>query len=242
MLKKLMALASLTALMGGVSSVAMAGCSSETDSDPAPDASADAPRDRVAPDVTEPPTEPEICPVGEAVDLNQFPFKGPRVIPGACTGEDITALVKEYEDKPTGDLASRKAFMDARSEECTACIWAADGDEWAPMVTSATRVDWLNVGGCVAIVSEDEACGKAYQQYFYCTIAACLDCEDGEFQECRGAAAQGEACDPARQALISACGQSIGDYLNACQGDKYVFEESIRKQCVGVGDGGADGG
>jgi hypothetical protein len=250
MLKKVFAFAGLTALTGVLTSAAVAGCTTETEIVEG-DSGTDARPDRVAPDVTEPPPEPEVCPIGEEVDVSNVNYKPAAVDPGKCTEQhltDVVAWVKDSSQATFKDLRDKLIEIDA---DCAACVFQPGGDgatTWSPLPISeetATSLTILkNYGTCVEVHSGSEACGKAAHQWAMCLDVACNDCEDGQVRECASAAqGEGEACGAASQALLAACTADVNKYLQACnkQG-QYPFEEAMRAQCIGLAstDAGAD--
>jgi len=242
MLKKLVALASLTAVTGILTSVAVSGCSTETSVITTEGGTTDVRTER--PPTPEVDSGPAVCPIETEVDTSGYKWKSPTVNPGACTEQHLAALVTYTDENETATFAQLRTYLNSQDAECGACAFAADGTTWAPMVvTSSGQLAVLNVGGCISIASGNDNCGKAYQHWFECRFEACADCPEGDtsaFQSCASAASQG-ACRPAIEDVLDVCGEGIEDYETTCDNEKYVFEAPIRAQCIGFGDGGTDG-
>jgi hypothetical protein len=243
-MKKLFALASMTALTGVVAAGSSAGCSSTTEvqvtseagpaeTGPAKEAGKETSTD------TDSATS-NVCPVKDVIDATTFPWKPPTKAPGSCTEKELADFVAFVEK--TDDPQKWKGGTWTTNDACRNCVFAKDGATWAPLVENASgQLSKINVGGCIAIASGKEACGKTYQQWRDCYLEACADCPDGDsnaFSKCVTAANKG-ACKKAFDDVVPACGdaQTAGDAETACDGEKYVFEGGIRAQCIGLGDG-----
>lgn len=243
MVKKLFALASVTALTGLVVAVASTGCSSSSStSDPAPatDAATDAPKPK--PDSGEVDSGPQVCPIPGPVDTSVLPFKGPKTpVEGACTSDDLKAIEAAIEKNSNITLEQIKAAV---GEPCKACGWGDDsGEKWAAIVEgvkagSETRTV-VNTGACMALVSGSDDCGKAFAEWSACLNFACNDCTDqASDDECSSAVQQdGAACNAQTKAL-SACGDDPNVHIKACGafGDslnvKYLLEVSLAALCT----------
>lgn len=244
MFKKMFALASVSALAGLVSSVAASGCSSTTSAggdDASVDATTDARKQTEA--GVEPEAGPSVCPTTEAIDATTAPWSPPGVSPGACTEKEIADLVAFVDANKTAAYDLLKAQI--KSASCAACLFVKDGPKWGAFVEKDDgSFKRHNFGGCVAVTSGKDSCGKAFSQFDDCANFACQDCaDDATFNACRQAAAKG-ACKVAGQAFLAECGDTSS--LDAC--DKltksYTFEAAARALCVGIGggDAGADAG
>jgi hypothetical protein len=189
------------------------------------------------------PPDPDECLSPAPIDVSSLPWKPPAVSPGACTQSDLDALVKYVETSGAAEYTQLKGAV--ASTTCRACIFGPDGATWPPIVeNSSGQPVVVNVGGCIAIASGNEACGKAYQNWYDCRFEACVGCEDDDvsFQKCLAAASK-SACKKAFDAVTSVCtGPTIADAETACQSDKLIFEGAVRAQCIGLVDGGTDGG
>jgi hypothetical protein len=239
--KRVFALASVTALTGLVSSIAASGCSSTTSVNGDDDASADATTVdvRKASEAGEEEAGPVTCPSTEPLDATSDPWSPPGVSPGACTEKDITDLVAFVDANTTAAYALLKAQV--KSASCAACLFVKDGPTWGAFVEKADgSFKRHNFGGCVAVTSGKESCGKAYSQFEDCVGFACQDCTSSAMRTaCQTAAAAG-ACKAAGDAFLEQCGSTAP--RDAC--DKlartYIFEAAARALCVGLADGGAD--
>ena len=250
MVKKFFALASVTALTGLIASVAIAGCSSTTEvagpaadtgTAPVPDAKAgDAKKPPTPGDDEEPPASTE-CKGLTPVDATKLPWKAPTKLAGACTEKELADLVTYVDVNDTAKYAMWKASV--ANPACSACIFGKETDAtWKPLLENAKgELVGLNVGGCIAIASNDEKCGQSYQNWFDCRFEACGDCPQGDsaaLQKCLTAASKG-GCKDAFDAVSTVCGdQKITDAETACDGVKFVFEGPIKAQCIGLAEGG----
>ena len=268
MVKKVFALASVTALSGLMVSMVAAGCSSTITVPDVDSSTADTGpvKDSSRPDTNAPDTSmPGTCPTTDPIDTSSEPYKTPAAPQvGACNDTDLKAMeavVKAGNLKTLADLVATGV-----SATCKACaVTDATAAAWGPAVSNVTidgkMTDIFNVGACVGIVSGKDACGKAFAEYDDCTNTACTDCADTAKSACFTKAAQ-NACQPQVQALITACGGQAPAqaYVNQCnnagQGGctscagtgndiYYQFEEYVVQQCVHdprTADGGLDGG
>jgi hypothetical protein len=246
MMKRIFALASVTTVCGLVAATSASGCSS-SDSGGAPaeeaglDGSADAKKPVEASDDI-PDTGAPTCPTTAAIDATTNEWKPPNVMPGACTGAMVDALVAAVDASPMIAYPDLKAKI--TDPTCKACLFAPDGAKWAAFVEDASGAFLRqNFGGCVAVVSGQEACGKAFSQYEDCTDLACQDCADEtSFNACNSPASKG-ACKTAASNVTTVCGSNV-TAIDTCQslGTKYLFESAARALCVGLGDGGTDAG
>ena len=250
MVKKLFALASVTALTGLIATSGVAGCSSTTVQATDGDA-ATAPVDsgKVTPKKDATTTDDDTgapaagtCPTLDAIDATALPWKSPNVsMIGSCTEKSLTDLVMYIEANSGAKYADWKKTVTPAA--CNTCVFGKDTDAtWKPLLEDKSgQLVGLNVGGCIAIASKNDKCGQSYQNWFDCRFEACKDCANGDtaaLQKCLGAASKG-ACKPAFTAVGTVCGDTvIGDAETACKGDKYVFEGPFRAQCIGLKEGG----
>lgn len=244
MFKKVFALASVTALTGLVASMAAAGCSS-TSALPATAEEA-GPAEAGPKKVTEAGPEeeagPATCPTTETIDATTAPWKSPQALPGSCTEKQIADLVAFVDgNKSTEYVDLKKQITDPT---CAACLFVKDGAKWGVFVEK-TDGTFLrnNFGGCVAVTSGKDSCGKAFSQLDDCTSQACEDCADETtFTKCTSTAAKG-ACKTAADSYVTECGSN--DAVSACDDltKTYTFEAAARALCVGLDtDGGTDAG
>ncbi len=249
MVKKLFALASVTALTGLMTAVAVAGCSSTTvqatDGDAAVAPTGDGGKVVPKKDATadEDSGEPAsgTCPTLDKIDATALPWKAPFKSVGACTAKELSDLVTFIDTNSSAKYADWKKTVTGAS--CSKCMFGKEADAtWKPLLEDASgQLVGLNVGGCIAIASGAEKCGQSYQNWFDCRFEACTDCPNGDtaaLQKCLSAASKG-ACKPAFDAVGTVCGDTvIGDAETACNGDKFVFEGPIKAQCIGLAEGG----
>lgn len=175
------------------------------------------------------------CPTTGTIDATLLPYKSPFVSMGACTAGDLAALVTYVDNN--GTFPGWKTSVPVA---CAACIFGKETEAtWKPMLedASGTTLAQMNVGGCIAVASGSDACGKAYQQWYSCRPEACVGCPDGDsalLQKCLSAASKGP-CKKAFDGVTAVCGDLvIADAETKCDGNKFVFEGPIRAQCIGL--------
>jgi len=245
MVKKLFALASVSALAGLVSAVSAAGCTTtETQTTPDQDSGlTDAKKDSksVTPEGDGGDEEPtDLCYKEDQVDTSKPAegYKNPRIVPGACE-PTVTKVIEDlFDANPSG--VKFTDIKDALSDDpgCAECAFGKEADaEWAPLVEATSGQGFIqNGGGCVAAVSGNNDCGAAYFEWDLCLNFACTDCEGSDAQSC-ASAVQSTACKDQTEQLGKACGENVNNYLKACN-----FTGWIKAQCVDgtVADGGKD--
>ena len=248
MVKKLFALASVSALAGLVSAAGVSGCTTETvtQGGGGDAGSSDAKKDSKGTVDTDSGEEedPPLCYKEDPVDATGIEYKAARVKAGSCTTnvdkvlEDLIAANKEA---TFDDL--KAALAKDESQECADCVFAEDDGTWAPIVTKSGKVDNINLGGCLEVVSGNEDCGKGYTQWNACLESVCAKCEDDDAQAC-GQDAQSTACKEATEAFGTACGSSVNAYIKECfEPGKPSILGPIHKLCVTGGvpkDAGPD--
>lgn len=259
MVKKLFALASVTALTGLLGAAAVAGCSSTTtqevaaDGAPGTGTSGTSGGAKTDTGTTKPKTDsgttideedsstgPTTCPTSDPIDQTALPWKAPYKAEGACTEKNLADLVTYVDTNASAKYADWKKQVSAT---CATCIFGKETDAtWKPLLEdSKGQLVELNVGGCIGIASDNVKCGQAYQNWFDCRFEACAECPEGDsaaLSKCLSAASK-TACKPAFNAVGTVCGdQAIGDAETACNGDSFVFEGPIRLQCIGTEGGG----
>lgn len=245
--KRIFALASVTALTGLVASATSAGCSSsDSPGTTTGDASVPDVREAKAPfDASEPEEDagPSNCPITDKIDAKMFPWKPPAVAQGSCTDDEIKTLAKAVDDNAKITYADLKKAVP--NVTCNKCLFGPEsGMKWTAMLEDGKgEFSRHNFGGCVAVLSGSDDCGKAFSQYDECLNTACDMCADQTaFDKCSTPASKG-ACKQSLADLQSICGDKI-DAVSGCQdlSVKYLFESAARALCVGTGDGGVDGG
>ena len=240
MKKYLFAVASVTSLAGFVGAMTATGCSSP---DPSPVAPADGGADVVKPPTTRPPTDgsdttdppPQTCMTDKEVDFSSVAYKSPTVAAGSCDTSDLDIITALAKSNPNATFSDVQTALASHNAACASCVFAKDGDKWAPLVTDGTTVIAVNLGGCVELASGKAECGKAYQQWNACLDEACKSCSDSEANDCsQGAQAAGAPCEKATAALETACGTDANTYIDKCfkQGDLTIMGP-IKAQCIG---------
>lgn len=232
------ALACVMAVAGLVPAVGTAGCSSDAES-VAPSADAGGVSD--AGSATKGDTSRVgICPRTESIDVSSLPFKPPRVLPGACSNDDLAFFFVTV--GAGAAIPQMEQLMKERNSECAACIFgAADADTWAPIVMTGDDEHIENVGGCFAVVSKNDACGKAFQETTRCLETACGSCYEEELEACSsGVRDEGGVCAESFTDYLIECGPDPDAIMRACvTGRTYMVEGSIARQCGGAKpDGG----
>ncbi len=247
MVKKLFALASVTALAGLVSAVAVAGCSSDSnDAGPgSPDASTDAPKE-AKPPVEAGPDEDTSCYKDDPVDTSDVAYKPARIQAGKCSADvikKIDDLIKANQNASFDDLKAE--LVSKESQGCADCVFGLEsGDKWAPILTNddGSKVVDINGGGCVEALSGKTECGKAFQEWSACLDTACADCADADQSQCAKDVQQ-SACSKQTDELGAKCGNNVNAFLQGCfkSGEPSIYGP-IRALCVGSGakDGGND--
>jgi len=185
------------------------------------------------PNVIDDPDPPGDCPIAGTVNAAALPYKSPYVAAGSCTTADLTAL-STYVDNG-GTFPGWKTAVPIG---CQGCIFGSDTETlWRPILENGGVLSGINVGGCIAVATGSDACGRAYQQWYECRPEACTGCPDGDsaaLQKCMAAASKGP-CKKAFDEVSAICGDvAVGDAETACDGTKYAFEGPIRAQCIGL--------
>lgn len=248
MVKKLFALASVTALTGLMVTIGVAGCSSTTevteptaDSGTTPDAAVKPKADAGDPDeeteagpaVCPPPASPQITAAEIEAQLKWMP---PTVEKTACAQGDLDAITDLFKKNPTG--VQYTDLEKALSATCAPCVFtnAAASPKWQMFIKGSGGYIDNSAGACFAAV-KDEACGKARFQWELCVDGACneTDCatdDQNKIRTCIGKAANG-VCKDITTAYTTACPDEQ-TYIDACG--------SILSAIAGVCGGGPDGG
>ena len=253
------ALASVTALTGAVSVVAVEGCSSENGGDKQVTADArDAGKGREAgarpvPDAAPAAGEeaPTTCMADASIDATKFAYKKPGVTKGACTAKEADDIVAFFTAKADKDEDIKVSEWETSvSEACAKCVFSdGTGETWTPIISKDDRIETVDRGGCIEAAGGNEACGKAYQQVNECRLVACLPTSQGgrgtcttqgDFEDCL-ADSQGifrGPCKDAFDAMTKSCGDDLDTYEDACGGKTYTFEGPIKVMCGGGEEGG----
>lgn len=241
MLKKLFALAGVTALTGAVVAVSAAGCSSTTETTETTDSGTTDGGKKEGGGVGED-EDAGACPANVALtaaDLDgEIGWKKAAPSPGACSQGDLTQLEANFKDD---GIQSYFDLGKSVSDACKACVFAKDTDEtWGPIVGSADdngQTGFINFGACFGSI-EGDACGKALQYEQFCYNVACNECSTTttERQSCVEAAGSDGMC----KDFGSTTGNACPDIQNTAKKCNTVFD-GIKTLCgSGAGDGGAD--
>lgn len=179
------------------------------------------------------------CPSTATINATTLPWKSPSRQVGACTQTDLNALVSYVDTE--NDPQKWKSGPWTSSTACRNCVFAQEtATTWPPLILDATgNLAEINVGGCIAIASGKDGCGRTYQQWRSCYLEACADCPAGDanaFSTCISAASKG-ACSKALADVTGplGCGDATtaSDAETKCAGTDYVFEGGVKAQCIG---------
>jgi hypothetical protein len=199
------------------------------------------------------------CASKTAIDLSKIPYEDPLVLPGSCSEKDLTAISDYVANLKQTDELDLKAWKDTVSEKCASCVFTSDTSTdggsalWGPILVDGNESLSFNRGSCVGIKSAKASCGEAYHKVFECQLVACLPESQGgfgscttqkEFDDCRKTmyASPGGPCQAAAEALIKECGANYSKFEDECPVKDYVFESTIRAQCIGDGTDSDAGG
>jgi hypothetical protein len=257
MVKKLFALASISALTGIVITSTVSGCSSTTTTaDPpaaaaAPDSSKPVtPKDAAPPDDAA--TGPTTCPTNTAITAADIEANVKWVPPLApqnvCTQTNIDSLKAQFlADKAAGKTGTLftdiKAALGGAGTACVKCAFGPQAAQnWPPYVELTGGGTLSNrTASCLAQV-ESAACGKAYFEFDFClaqlacntkdctTSAAVTACE-------KTAGAKGGACYALGQEFATACPNFTANVDPA--GPCASSPAAIAASCSAYPDGGS---
>ncbi len=263
MIKKLFALASVTACAGLISAASAAGCTSTEIVEVPADAaggSTDARRPSTGtgrPVTGDEQPEDTTCLAKDPIDATKYPYlKSAAPKKGACKPAEATALDAYYKEQGSKVAISDWIAGAQLSETCAKCIFTdiSDGKTpttWSPLLAKDDKLGETNRGGCIEIVSGSFDCGRAYQQYSKCLVDACTkDCKtQAEYQACRtDPDVLTVICKDVSDAVITACGPKteLSKFEAACKNAAYAWQGPVKILCVTgpatVPDAGADAG
>lgn len=258
MLKKLFAVASVTALGGLVSIVSAAGCSSTpevvTQSDHT-QAAEDAgnkrpPQKEAGAKPSEEPAEPEGCKDAKAT------FNPPQTKPTAarsstaCTESAIRALADACLANP-GAKACTDARASLANKKCAECVFTetATEDTWRVFIIDPPS---FNQRGCMDLVTGVKDCGRDLAELIFipdgCLHAYCGACSAGaEMDDCHQEVLSGECKDHLITPECASAWQKNSGKLNkTCFGDptisdpaaqqKDLFLKMAKVACMGDGE------
>jgi hypothetical protein len=241
MVKKLFALASVTALTGLMAAVTAAGCSSSSPADPTgtPDATNDT-KPAQKPDVEVPP-EPDVvstCPTTTPVTAADIGLTW--VAPGApqavCNQQNLDDLKALF---AAGKGSAKYTDIEkSLGAGCGACVFTAKaGARWGMIIKDGANVIADNsLGACFGALSTAE-CGKARFEIDSCLDIACPQTDCGT---------DVSACNT--KALKGACKSFVTPYTTACPDEQTLidnctnFVRIIEVTCGGGPDAGLDSG
>lgn len=220
MVKKLFALASVTALTGLVSAVAASGCSSTTEETTQGDAATDAKGD--AKKTGDSSTEEEDAATCKKAGAT---FSPPTINPpnaaknlAACSDTVLNTLADACAKTPEDPGCKTAREVAGNQKDCADCLFNNKTDSsWAmiqldPGGTPAAR---YNQAGCIELASGVKDCGKKYFTVVSCFDAFCSDCTGAEETSCQKDVAQGSG--ECKQYLIDqACGNALDAVEKTC--------------------------
>jgi hypothetical protein len=253
MIRKLFALAGVSALGGLVSTAGSAGCSG----DPVSQALTPDSGTRTATEEPKSPTkapdggtkkddekESKTCLTTEKVDATKIPYATVGTQPGACTPDEGAELLRYL----NAQLANGADFTQADwagsvSDKCAKCVFTEkDAPKWGVIINEKDAFYGYNFGGCIEMLTGSETCGRAVQQAMMCAEDACAKCSTE--QELNACLADSELverpCKDAVAKVESDCGRTIGQHLKTCNGDGIAT--LIEFQCINGGTSGDAGG
>jgi hypothetical protein len=250
MVKKLFALASVTALTGLIAAVAASGCSSTENivTDPG-EGGTDAkgvdakPKDTGPdPDVVEPAgTCPSTDPITAADIEKQIQWLPPKPFQSVCTQANIDDLKALFKAAPPAGVA----FTDINAKlgpACAACAFSSDKDttNWQVFAKYDGKAAVQNESGSCFAQVKDAACGKARFEWEECLDIACSEADCG--------ADKRTACFPKSYKVGGACKAITDAYVAACPDEQAYIDacgttfKSLAVSCAGgpsaIGDGG----
>jgi hypothetical protein len=250
MIDKWVAMATVSVFAGLVCAVGAAGCSQEDMAAAADDGGSNAKRTKKDASASrDADRDDEACYSDEKVDVSTVVYKRARVRAGACSKE-VFGKIKGFAESEGGQITVgdlKDMLATEESQGCADCVFAEDGEEWAPVVMEGDQVKSFNFVACVEVKSGSAQCAESYLKWSACVSKACNECSSIEVQDCM-VAVRLTACEDAEQALKEACGgtDKLDAYVKQCASSEYVISEfggSIQELCVGhpITDGGSDG-
>ncbi len=248
MVKKLFALASVTALTGLMAAVAASGCSStkvedvtvDSGGSSSGDAKLDTKKDQEPEDSAPPVTT---CPSGSATnqitaaDIEaQLKWLPPAPVQTVCTQQNIDDLKALFKSAPAGGGVKFADIKTSLGTACAACAFSPiKGPTWQIFVEDTAGAIDNRTGSCFAQL-ENADCGKKRFQWESCLDAACpeTDCGKDKVQACTQKSQKG-ACKDLTDSYAKAC-PNEGDILPLCGN---IFS-AIAVSCSGGRDAGID--
>ena len=248
MVKKLFALASVTALTGLMTAVVASGCSSTTTVDNADTGSSgssgtDAKKDTNQADVIDNTDAATVCPTTAVITAAEIEAQLQWLPPAAiqqtaCIQQNIDDLKALFKKAPAGGGVAFADIKKSLGTTCAACAFSPiKGPTWQVFVEDATGAIDNRTGSCFAQL-ENADCGKKRFEWETCLDSACptTDCGDAQkVQTCTGKAQKG-ACKDLTTIYAKACPNEV-EQLKLCGN---IFT-AIAVSCSGGGDSGIDG-
>jgi hypothetical protein len=219
MVKKLFALASVSALAGLVSVSASTGC---TTSDP-PASDPDGGLTDVKPDKK--PLDAEPDPPIKECKKEGVTFAPPTINPpaaaqnlAACSDTIINALADACAKEPGGAGCKTARETAGNQKDCADCLFGAETDASWKMINlrpGQTPDARYNQAGCITLAGGVPDCGKKYFTVVACFDQFCGDCTGAEETACQKDVAQGSG--ECKQYLIDqTCGNSLDAVEKTC--------------------------
>ena len=251
MVKKLFALASVSALAGLVSAAGVSGCTTETVTQGGggdagtPDAKKDAKPPVGNNEDEEPEDDLPACLKKDQVDPEGIAYTKVGATKGACTEQEQKDIKKFLDDAIAAQKLDFKQSEWAASVgvSCASCVFTeVDAASWGIIIQKDDEFFTYNRGACIEAVSGSEACGRGYQRLQACVLETCLNCSEQDAsvacKEEQETSATG-ACGALVEQLQKDCGPDLGAYVEACKGSP--LETGIRTVCI-TGPGPVDAG
>ncbi len=251
MVRKLFALAGVSALTGLVTVAGAAGCTTTEASEAEDGGTRDGARRDTGPgarlgDEDDPViTWGPKCPSTFDRDADAIPYAKAGVSIGACTEQEQKDIKKFLDDAIAAQKLDFKQSEWAASVgvSCASCVFTeVDAASWGIIIQKDDEFFTYNRGACIEAVSGSEACGRGYQRLQACVLETCLNCSEQDAsvacKEEQETSATG-ACGALVEQLQKDCGPDLGAYVEACKGSP--LETGIRTVCI-TGPGPVDAG
>jgi hypothetical protein len=235
--KKLSALATVSAMTFCLVSAVGAGCSSTTtNTTTTADSGPDATRPR--PDAAPEDAGPAVCPTTDPIASTDLAYAEPTPLKMDCTVDDYNALVDYLNKNQSATVSNVDTFLKTRGTACHDCVFAdASGGTWGPLPIVGGQLQTINVGSCFTIVTGNPVLGKDIQNLFDCESVACGDCTDqSSYTACKSQADKG-AC----KGILAQAQQDFASVDQTLFDTCGSFTDSVREQCVGAIDAGDAG-
>ena len=236
MVKKMFALASVTALTGLIAAVAASGCSSTTTVDnPPAEAGLTDTKVEAAVKKDADPVEAEAATCPKATPITAADIGLTWIAPGApqsvCDQSNLDALKKVFADgKGSAKYTDIEKSLGAT---CGACVFTqVKGTRWGVILKDGANIAGDNSSGSCAGQNAGAACGKAAFELDACGDLACPQTECTDQQACfkKAFAAKGP------------CGTFAASYRTDCAALDTTACDNFIKTIVASCGGGPEGG